>query len=253
MYDPDWKEEIYDFLERAERRGPADVLTGPGYLGRDRDHFLALYEGEVSYTDNCIKQIMEKLDMLGHVEDTIFVLCSDHGEHFGDRFIDGNPDWPLWSKPSYLYDNFIRVPLIIRYPPLFEKGTRIEGLVQNIDITPTILNLLHVPLSPDLDGISLLPLVTGEQDSIRNEVYAEFTGPGIVSTIEATIRTKRWKYMYNMPLLLYRGGGQPGGEELYNVGEDPAETKNLVEDKPNIAEGLRSRLYHFLKTPHPGF
>ena len=112
----------------------------PGYRERvapDADDALARYHGEVRYTDELFGRLLAALDAMHVTDDTVVVVTSDHGEHFGEHGLTGHD--------NSLYDELLRVPLLVRAPGLVPAGRRIDTPVGLVDLAPTVLDLLGVP------------------------------------------------------------------------------------------------------------
>ena len=125
-----------------------------------------------------------------------------------------------------LYDEGIHVPLIIKVPWV-KKGRRIQELTQTVDITPTILDLLGIPIPYHAQGKSLLPLINKKDSSpLREYVF------GYLSPVELTIRSKEWKFTVCWD----------GTKELFHLQSDPGEQRNIYLDKRDIASRLESEL-----------
>jgi hypothetical protein len=122
---------------------------------RDLQHLIALYDGEIAWTDHHVGMILDDLDKLGLRQSTIVTLLSDHGdEHF---------EHGLKGHRKTLYDEVIRVPLIIRYPGHVPPGRRFSEQARMIDVLPTILDLAGLPSPTNVMGHSLTPLFSGQK------------------------------------------------------------------------------------------
>jgi len=155
MFDPDYEGPItgrdffYDWNINAKMKR------------RDLEHLLALYDGEIRWTDEHVRQILERIDELGLRENTIVVLTADHGTEFFEHGDKGHR--------KTLFDEVIRVPLIVRYPARFPAGRRFADQTRIIDILPTITDLVGMGTPSNVMGQSLVPLVEGgrlEQDNL---------------------------------------------------------------------------------------
>jgi arylsulfatase A-like enzyme len=124
------------------------------------------YDGEIAYADEKIGEILARLDALGLMDNTLFVLTADHGETYDE----GKPKGHAHS----LYDVEIRVPLVMSLPGTFQPGSRLPGMRSLLDLYPTVLELLGKPVPEWLDGFSLLSM-----ESTRQELYLE--GAGILA------------------------------------------------------------------------
>lgn len=106
------------------------------------------YDGEIAFADQCIGQLLEKLESLGIRDNTLIVIAGDHGESLGEH---GESTHSL-----LIYDATLHTPLIFSCPKLFDSGHVVESQVSNVDIVPTVLDMLGVPYEGPLDGSSLV-------------------------------------------------------------------------------------------------
>ena len=197
----------------------------------DAEYFAALYDAEVRTADFHVSELLARLDELGLAENTIVVLTSDHGETLTEpnNFICGQQ---CFYGHLNLYDPDIHIPLIIRAPGKVPESTLVEELVQQIDIAPTILDLLDIKHDADFDGISLLPAIEGQP------TY------DYIFTLENTyqrrraVRSKTWKYM---EILDGHLKSVPRAE-LYHLESDPDELMNVVDLEPEIADQMQLEL-----------
>jgi arylsulfatase A-like enzyme len=224
----------------------------------------ARYYTDISKMDGNVGKLLKSLEKYALTENTVVIFTCDQG-----------PQWAFgkWN----LYDYGIRVPLLIRWPGKIKGGTETDALVSLVDLLPTVVELAGgiAPKEPEeIDGRSLLPLISGEKNSHRNEVFAAHTGDGTMNQCPLRmIRTSRYKYILNLaPEVLYTthmdkakdhdGGRQywpswvnrsyekePAAsvlwryhnrpaEELYDVLKDPDETRNLA-NNPHYEEIMK--------------
>jgi arylsulfatase A-like enzyme len=163
--------------------------------------------------------------------DTLIVFTTDHGELLGDHGI--------WLKGPFLYEQLVRVPLIIRFPAGLHGGQRVNSLVSHVDLAPTILNLLGAPGTEGLDGVDLMPLLTGEAARVRDAALIEHVDDPRKLRLK-TVVTETRKLTYY--------AGQAFGE-LYDLQKDPREKTNQWDNPvyaPDKAALLR-RLLDFLE------
>jgi arylsulfatase A-like enzyme len=169
----------------------------------------------VSAADDNVGRLLRALDDLGLADDTVIVFTSDNGYYLGEH--------GLGDKRS-LYDESLRIPMVVRYPRQFPKGATRDEMVLNIDLAPTFLELTGVAVPREMQGRSWQPLVTGRNPAWRQSFLAEYffearfpTTPNVVAV--RTAGAKLIKY--------------PGYEEwteLFDLARDPYETKNLTKD-----------------------
>jgi arylsulfatase A-like enzyme len=121
---------------------------------RDLRHLIALYDAEIRFTDEILGRVLGALEERGRLEDAIVVVTADHGEEF---FEHGNK-----GHQRTLYDEVVRVPLVVSWPGRVPAGVVVEDPVRLIDVMPTLLSLAGVPAPPRLQGRDLAPLWRGE-------------------------------------------------------------------------------------------
>ncbi len=184
------------------------------------------YSGEIHYADRELGRVFKELDLMHVLDDTLFIFTSDHGDSLGDH---GERTHGL-----FIYDATTRVPLLLAGPGIPRHG-RVDRLVRTVDIVPTVLELLHVPVPGNLDGRSLISTWEGrDQDRIA---YVETMMPRLNfgwSELRA-LRTARYKAI---------DAPRP---ELYDLERDPGENLNrlLVDGAGADVEGLFGRLREF--------
>jgi arylsulfatase A-like enzyme len=190
---------------------------------RDLDRIKSYYYGMISLNDKHIGRMLGALSEMRIADRTIVVVTADHGEMLGDH--------GLLFKAGYMYDEVLRTPLIIRAPGKLPMGRRVAGMSEGIDIMPTLLELLGIPVSSRVQGRSLLPLVEGKASG-REEIHSEFPGT-------KAVRTADWKLVHYLRA--------PYGE-LYNLREDPHELYNLYDDPAyaRVKAEMKSRLADWL-------
>jgi arylsulfatase A-like enzyme len=178
-----------------------------------RDRFLGLYEQSLRYLDSQIGGLMDSLRRLGHDDDTAIIVVSDHGEEFLDH-----GRWGHWE--SNLFDEIIKVPLIIRTPH-GPGGQVVRRQVRLLDLMPTILDLSGCP--PDgVMGTSLVPVWTqGQSEYDGKEALTEMRRD---PRHRIAIRTEAFKYIWDSQ--------RPDQPELYDLQADPGETRNVSEHFP---------------------
>jgi arylsulfatase A-like enzyme len=203
-------------------------------------NIIGLYDGEIKYTDVLFVQpIVDKLKELGLYEKSLIILTSDHGEEFFDH--------EAWLHDHSVYDEGIRIPLIVKFPDAEYKGTQIENIARITDIMPTILERASIKInSQRFDGVSLVPMIKGKEKKQRTFVsdlaLREFKmSPSVISINKDNFKfilNKKISSPYTRRLVRNLDGSQI---ELYDLENDPRETKNLA---ANIA--FRDMCFEFL-------
>jgi arylsulfatase A-like enzyme len=169
-----------------------------------------------------VEQIALLLDELRGDDDTLYVITSDHGESIYEHGILGHG--------QSLYQSELRVPLIVRFPASESLRGLHEGPVSILDIAPTVLDVLDIPIPEGMMGRSLLPVLRDETASEKRVLYGELKrGP-------LDVRSVLWG---DWKLIVDR---RMRKEELFHLGEDPRETRNLVSAHPKVHGELRKIL-----------
>jgi arylsulfatase A-like enzyme len=194
---------------------------------KEKQNIVALYDGEIKYTDTFFVQpILDKLKDLGLYDKSLIILTSDHGEEFFDH--------EAWLHDHSVYDEGIRIPLIVKFPDTEYKGTQIENIARITDIMPTILDRTNMKTrSQRFDGVSLVPMIEGKEKKTRTFVsdlaLREFKlSPSVISINRdhfKFILNKKISSPYARRLVRNLDGSQI---ELYDLEKDPKETKNLA-------------------------
>ncbi|MFB0562463.1 MAG: sulfatase-like hydrolase/transferase, partial [Candidatus Lokiarchaeia archaeon] len=182
-------------------------------------YLLDLYDGEITYVDDQLGELFEKLEQLGIDDNTIIIITADHGEAFKEHDKLGH-----WDEP---YIEEVHVPLIMRGPGI-PKNRIYENYVQHIDIVPTILEILNIPQRKEMQGRSLLPLMNNceIEEDFKTYSFGQCYPQQPCST---SLRTKEWTYIMN----------HNGPHELYDRLNDPKEQNNIIEKRPLIAKKLK--------------
>ncbi|WP_446742007.1 sulfatase family protein [Silvibacterium acidisoli] len=220
-----WPGKPKGFIDAENKIGttPTHVACG-SHEGIVKDY----YAGLVAVDDN-IGRIFDYLEKKNILDDTAIVQSSDHGYFLGE--------WRLFDK-RLMHEPSIRVPLQIRYPKRIPAGTVRDEMVLDIDLAPTFLDLAGVSAPEHLDGKSVLPLAKQQDPHFREEWYYEYyewPNPERVRPHRG-IRTERYK------LIHYHE--DPQEFELYDLKNDPDETKNLygMPDQAAVQKHLFERL-----------
>lgn len=188
------------------------------------------YQGEIAYADHSLGTVLRELEKLGVYERTLIVIAGDHGEGRGEH----NED----SHSLLAYNATLHVPLIMRVPGL-EGGRRVAQRVGTVDVLPTVLDLLELPIPDKVQGRSLEPVIRAadREPASRGLYYAETLSP-------------RLSHGWGELRALYEGaykyihGPRP---ELYDLEEDPGELHDLSTAQPEEAARMHQALAAFLE------
>src|ERR671917_423779 len=210
---------------------------------------MAAFQESARSLDRGVGAVLDALDAEGLAENTLVICTTDHGLAFP-------------GCKATLYDRGLGVMLIMRGPGGFTGGRAVDALVSHIDIYPTVCGLIGADPPPYLQGESLLPLVDGEAEAVREAIFAEKTYH-VAYEPERCVRTHRWKYIRRFgdreklvlanvddgptkDLLLDSGWGERRipEEQIYDLVFNPNETRNMADDPAasHVLEKMRERL-----------
>jgi iduronate 2-sulfatase len=195
-----------------------------------QQHLLHGYYAATSYVDAQIGKVLDELRRLGLDQNTIVILWGDHGWHLGDH--------GLWCKHSN-FEQAARIPLLISAPGL--PSHRSNGLVESVDLFPTLCDLANLPLpSNPLDGISLATHLSDSRVPTKQHILHVYPrGRGKDGEILGrAVRTERYRLVEWKP---YTGDGKVE-LELYDYLDDPLETSNLAEELPEVVAELLKQM-----------
>lgn len=229
---PDARWRKFDINEDLGGR-PA-IFTNLGQ--RNRDNILALYDAGIRTTDrDMIGPLLDVLRRKGLYDRTMIVLTSDHGEEFYEH---GG-----WNHTHSLYDELIKVPLIIKMPQGRHAGRLLDPIVRLTDIVPTILDVVGAGYDPaSLDGRSLMPILEGRESADR-PFQAEFPDNVVEVNIPQRVALSegQMKLVLNQPftpkhIAFFSPDPRiPDPVELFDLAADPGEHHNLAGDPARAA------------------
>ncbi|MEZ5978846.1 MAG: sulfatase [Planctomycetota bacterium] len=177
----------------------------------------AYYDAEVAYTDEKVGELFEELGRTGTFDDAIVVFMADHGENLEDRRTGRRR---IAFTHDRLFEPVVHTPLIVKLPHQTE-GAVSHALTQNIDVLPTIVDLLDLPDGPKIEGRSLVPLFADPAATLHERVFVESS-----DNVERALRTTDRKYI------------EPGPDEpplLFAWRDDPLELDDLAARAPKKA------------------
>jgi arylsulfatase A-like enzyme len=195
----------------------ADIADKPAWLARQallteeeikeldtfrRNQILTLVS-----LDRTIAKMMDELEAQGMLDNTVVLFLSDNGKFWGEHRI---------TSKNGIYDEASRVPYAIRYPPLIPQPYVDDHIVANIDIAPTALELAGIPIPESMDGMSLVPLLSGQTDWREGILLEGWPGRGIYTAVHTA------DYVYS----------ETTGDrsEFYDLTADPFQMENLIDD-----------------------
>jgi len=176
----------------------------------DLRHIESTYEAEIRSVDAAFAALVEGLRRLGLYDTALIVFTSDHGEEFGEH---GTVGWHSHT----LFDELLRVPLLVKYPGGWHAGQKLDAQVRLLDVAPTVLGAVGVERPGVFQGANLTHYVSGGPPPSPYALSALDEGG-------TSLRTPEWKRIRR---------------ELYDLTEDPGETLDVADDNAGVAEKLR--------------
>lgn len=209
---------------------PAPALVGYPDDARHTDdqkrQAIAAYHATVTLIDHQVGLLLDTLRELGLEESTIVVFVSDHGFHLGEH-------GGLWRKQTQ-FEESTRIPLIVRAPGV-AGGRSSTGLVELVDLYPTLADLAGLPAPAGLEGTSFRPLLEDPDRNWKTAIFSRsdrFTRPDRQHlTAGLSVRTARYRYTE----WISAGSSSETEIELYDLETDPREFNNLAEDRDYVA------------------
>lgn len=200
-----------------------------------------LYDGGIRFTDWFLGNLFDTLREQGLWQRTLVIVTSDHGEEFADH----DPTRFYNAHCVTTYDEIIRVPLIFRVPGRFADGRVVEHQVRLIDVAPTLLELLDIPIPEQMQGESLVDRMAGGGADGALTAYSEATCRDLEWK---SLRDQRFKYIAAFSAEAGERVGLPGErkwEQLFNVKNDPEEALDLAEAQRGRIKHMRNELAEF--------
>ena len=229
------------FKEVYEKGMPLSGRFGPTRMSDDQlREILALTYGMISLFDHHIGRILGALEATGLRGNTVVVFVSDHGDLMGDH--------GLINKGPFHFDGLLKVPFLWSWPGQFGAGVATDALASHLDFAPTILDLAGVPIPegpvplkpeaermpPPWPGLSLLPVLRGEEPSVRDSVVIENDEDYLGLRLRTLVTDRHQLTIYS--------GAEYG--ELFDLDEDPGQVRNLWNSAAHRA--VRDSLHHWL-------
>lgn len=203
-----------------ELRGYTDIPKSGEISEQKIRELLHGYYASTTYVDAQIGKLLNTLEALDLMKNTIIVLWSDHGYHLGEH--------DLWSKTTN-FELDTRVPLIISTPRHKGKPMRTNALVELVDIYPTLTDIAGLPEPEGVEGSSMNPLLTDPELKWKKAVFSQFPRPWFYKNqpevMGYSVRTRDYRYTQWQDFTT----GEVKYEELYDHRNDPGETMNVVE------------------------
>jgi uncharacterized sulfatase len=230
--------------------------TIPHQRGLDPAHVKRLtraYYAAVHAVDRNVGKLLALLDRLNLADKTIVMFQSDHGYNLGHHGIEtkGNGYWIAGGvngpKRPNMWDTSLRIPLLIRWPGVVKAGSEINETVLNLDMFASVLGMLKVKLPTNVpqNGSDFSPLLRGQTlPNWRTEFFGQYDLHNVGLAYMRMLRTTEWK--------LVRHYHANELDELYDLKNDPGETKNLYKDEKAraVRDQLQKRLEEKMRAIH---
>jgi arylsulfatase A-like enzyme len=203
-----------------------------------------LYDNSIRWVDRLVGHLVSELDRRGLRERTLIVFAADHGEAFGEHGGEGHA--------RNVYGEVTETPFVLNLPFRLDPGILVEARSENVDLWPTVLDLLGLPALPDADGRSFVPEIIaaarGERGSDREEIaFAHLDETWGNSTRNpqpvVAVNQGRWRLIYPT--------ARPRQAAIYDKTQDPREQRNLYDESTAVAEELVSLAGEYLETRPP--
>jgi arylsulfatase A-like enzyme len=217
------------FIQSQQRR----TWGVDGWTWKEWSQVVSRYLAEITLMDEQIGRVLATLDRLGLRERTLVIYTTDHGDFCGGH---GQMD-----KHFNMYDDVVRVPLIMRWPGEIPAGARRDDFVSHeIDLARTVVTLARSACPSSFLGVDLVPVAKGLRGTGRQDIFTQYQGTQFGLYSQRMLRDSRWKYVWNLTDV----------DELYDLQSDPGELTNLAareEFSPEL-QRLRRRLIVWLES-----
>ena len=198
---------------------------------RDKRRLEALYDGEITYHDRQFSKFIGDLKKKGVLDNTVFVICSDHGEEFFEHESVGHG--------HTLYQELLHVPLVVRAPGLVPKNARVGAKATLSDIVPTVLDATGTELPPNVEGKSLIAEANGDAGDPFDASFSSFYSEADERNLQWAVRKGDWKLKMRGPAITY----------LFNLKDDPEEKVDVDDRYPLARRAMRIALGQFIGAP----
>jgi len=223
------------FMGLAAREGWTETGDIPA---ADWQHMLARYDGELSFVDHWIGRLFEALEERGDWDESLIVVVADHGEAFGEH-------GQIWEHNAEIYDEVVRVPLLLKLPDGAKAGERITRLVRTIDVAPTLLEVTGIPGGDGIQGESLLLDPAEPRDVLLQALRGRQALPSAVSRLG--VRTGQEKLTLSVDR-----DGRILERELFDLHRDPEERAARADVASDRLEAWTQRTLERHREPEEG-
>ena len=223
-----------DLTSADLKRKPPDSLSDLDLKKWKYQRYMRDYLACVASVDDNVGRVLDYLDANGLADNTIVIYTSDQGFFLGDH---------NWFDKRFMYEESLRMPLLVRWPGTVKPRTVSDGMVINVDFAPTLLAAAGLPVPADVQGRSFLPLLKGETPADwRTSMYYRYYHYPMHHKVQPHygVRTEKHKLIYFNKIDEW---------ELYDLTKDPREVKNVYADPANaeLVKKLKEELYRLKK------
>jgi len=205
---------------RQFRKGVSPVPLMPDSISsrKDFEHLINGYDAAIAYVDHHVGGVLEELDRQGVLEGAVIIISADHGDAFGEHGI--------YSDHVCADECIHRIPLIVRFPRVTLANRSCDALLYNVDFAATLCDLLGIPVPSDWDGVSFKANIEGKSNRGREYLVWDHG----LYTVQRAVRTSRY-----LMIRTFDDYGYPYEPvELYDMLEDPYQTRNLSHELPDV-------------------
>ncbi|MDH7482511.1 MAG: sulfatase-like hydrolase/transferase [Armatimonadota bacterium] len=240
---PEWMRRAFTFGVRRERwiaslKEPAPQKVERGEWNPREPRRLDYYR-TILAIDESVGRVLDTLEKTGQLDNTVIVFASDNGFFMGEHGL---------GDKRLIYEESIRIPLLMRYPEIIKPGSKRKEMFLNIDLAPTLLDIAGVDIPKTMQGRSILPILKGKKSEWREsflyEYFREEWAAGI--PLMLGVRSKDWTYCSYPDM--------NDIEELYDLRNDPTQVRNLALDSAHLEklQEMRAELERLKKeTEYP--
>ena len=200
----------------------------------DLARIQALYDAEIALVDSNVGRVWSAIKSSGVEDNTLIVLTADHGEELHEHN-------KYFFHSASVYDSVLHVPLIFTLPGVVNSNRKVDGVVEEIDIAPTILDLVGIEIPEDFVGRSLKSVLLGADLTAETAAFSEYLDNMV------SVRTSRYRFLLN-PTGRGTAENYPIAKmELYDLEETGKEEVNIVDVNPTVAKQLNDRITQWVQ------
>ena len=238
LYPPESLEPWPSFADPLENKPPMQrqqqrAWGVEGWSWEQWAPVVSRYLAEITLLDRCVGQLLQILEDRGLRESTLVIYSTDHGDLCGGH--------GMMDKHYMMYDDVLRVPLIMSQPGTVPAGQTCDAMViHELDLAATLVGAAGLEVPETFAGRDLRPVLRGDQTLDRPDVFSQYFGCQFGLYSSRMVRDRRWKYVWNAT----------APDELYDLQQDPVEFVNRIDDPAAQGEltRLRQRMIHWCQS-----